>query len=208
MIPFALEAPLDMRNNFQGITNDDVIYLIMIDRFADGDATNNSPKDSPPEANDRNNPRGFHGGDLRGIINQLPYLKDLGVTALWLTPWHDNWNGVNRCDKPGVQTRTITAITPSITTPSTIASATWQCCESWFRRHTQSALRSSRTRSQTTLVRNIRGLKIRHSLNGFTGRSQIISSTSFETACCSHRTRTKSTFATHWMAGSTTTFLT
>ena len=100
MIPFALEAPLDVRNNFQGITTDDVIYLIMIDRFADGDATNNSPKDSPPEANDRNNPRGFHGGDLRGIINQLPYLKDLGVTALWLTPWHDNWNGVNRCAKP------------------------------------------------------------------------------------------------------------
>jgi glycosidase len=100
MIPFGLEAPLDRRNNFQGITTDDVIYLIMIDRFADGDPTNNAPKDSPPEANDRNNPRGFHGGDLRGVINQLPYLKDLGVTALWLTPWYDNWNGVNRCGKP------------------------------------------------------------------------------------------------------------
>jgi len=100
MIPFRLEAPLDTQNNFQGITTDDVIYLIMTDRFADGDRANNAPKDSPPEANDRNNPRGFHGGDLRGIINQLPYLKDLGVTALWLTPWYDNWNGVNRCDKP------------------------------------------------------------------------------------------------------------
>jgi len=99
-IPFHLEAPLDARNNFKGITTDDVIYLIMIDRFADGDPANNAPKDSPPEANDRNNPRSFHGGDLRGIINQLPYLKDLGVTALWLTPWYDNWNGVNRCDKP------------------------------------------------------------------------------------------------------------
>jgi len=100
MIPFRLEAPLDPRTNFQGITNDDVIYLIMTDRFADGDSSNNTPKDSPPAANDRNNPRGFHGGDLRGIINQLPYLKDLGITALWLTPWYDNWNGVNRCDKP------------------------------------------------------------------------------------------------------------
>jgi len=99
-IPFKIEAPLDTRNNFQGITTDDVIYLIMIDRFADGDLANNAPKDAPPEANDRNNPRSFHGGDLRGIINQLPYLKDLGVTALWLTPWYDNWNGVNRCDKP------------------------------------------------------------------------------------------------------------
>ena len=99
-IPFSLEPPLDTRSNFQGITTDDVIYLIMIDRFADGDSSNDAPKDSPPEANDRNNPRAFHGGDLRGIINQLPYLRDLGVTALWLTPWYDNWNGVNRCDKP------------------------------------------------------------------------------------------------------------
>jgi glycosidase len=100
MIPFSIEPALDTSTNFQGITTDDVIYLIMIDRFADGDPSNNTPKDSPPEANDRNNPRSFHGGDLRGIINQLPYLKDLGVTALWLTPWYDNWNGVNRCDKP------------------------------------------------------------------------------------------------------------
>ena len=100
MAPFSLEAPLDPRTNFQGITTDDVIYLIMVDRFSDGDSNNNNPKDAPPEANDRNNPRSFHGGDLRGVINQLPYLKDLGVTALWLTPWYDNWNGVNRCDKP------------------------------------------------------------------------------------------------------------
>ena len=99
-IPFTIDTPLDTRTNFQGITTDDVIYLIMIDRFADGDPSNNSPANSPREANDRNNPRGFHGGDLRGIINQLPYLKDFGVTALWLTPWYDNWNGVNRCDKP------------------------------------------------------------------------------------------------------------
>jgi len=100
MIPFSLEAPLDPQTNFQGVTTDDVIYLIMTDRFADGDPSNNAPKDSPPEANDRNNPRAFHGGDLRGVINHLPYLKDLGVTAIWLTPWYDNWNGVNRCSKP------------------------------------------------------------------------------------------------------------
>jgi len=100
MIPFRLEAPLATQGNFQGITTDDVIYLIMTDRFADGDSKNNTPADSPPEANDRNNPRSFHGGDLRGVINHLPYLKALGVTTLWLTPWYDNWNGVNRCDKP------------------------------------------------------------------------------------------------------------
>jgi neopullulanase len=98
-VPFNIETPLDTRANFQGINTDDVIYLIMIDRFADGDSSNNSPADSPREANDRNNARAFHGGDLRGVINQLPYLKDLGVTALWLTPWYDNWNGLNRCEK-------------------------------------------------------------------------------------------------------------
>ena len=96
---FTIEAP-PANDNREGINADDVIYLIMIDRFADGDPTNNNPPDSPREANDRANPRGFHGGDLRGIINRLPYLKDLGVTALWLTPWTDNWNGVNRCGKP------------------------------------------------------------------------------------------------------------
>lgn len=100
VVPFAIESPLDAHSNFQGITTHDIIYLIMTDRFADGDPSNNAPADSPPEANDRKNPRGFHGGDLRGVIDQLPYLKNIGVTALWLTPWYDNWNGLNRCAKP------------------------------------------------------------------------------------------------------------
>ncbi|HEX6649039.1 MAG TPA: alpha-amylase family glycosyl hydrolase, partial [Pyrinomonadaceae bacterium] len=99
-IPFRIDAPLNTFTNFQGINADDIIYLIMIDRFADGDTSTNAPANSPAEANDRNNPRAYHGGDLRGIINQLPYLKDLGVTALWLTPWYDNWNGLNRCNRP------------------------------------------------------------------------------------------------------------
>jgi neopullulanase len=99
-IPFRIEAPLDSVKRFQGINTDDVIYLIMPDRFSDGDSRNNSPPGYPPAAYDRSNPRAYHGGDFRGIINHLSYLKDLGVTALWLTPWYDNWNGVNACDKP------------------------------------------------------------------------------------------------------------
>ena len=99
-IPFTIESPLAARSHFQGITSDDVIYLIMPDRFADGDQSNNIPPGAPPAATDRKNSRSYHGGDLRGIINHLPYLKELGVTALWLTPWYDNWNGVNNCDKP------------------------------------------------------------------------------------------------------------
>jgi glycosidase len=99
-VDFKLEPELNYKTNFQGINVEDVIYLIMIDRFANGDRSNDSPKDSPPPANNRSNPRGYHGGDLRGIIDRLPYLKELGVTALWLTPWYDNWNGINNCDKP------------------------------------------------------------------------------------------------------------
>ena len=99
-VAFQINAALDSGRNFQGISNDDVIYLIMTDRFSDGDATNNSPPGAPAEAGDRRNPRTYHGGDLRGVINHLSYLKELGVTAIWLTPWYDNWNGVNNCDKP------------------------------------------------------------------------------------------------------------
>ena len=65
-VSFTIEAALNPDENFQGIDADDVIYLIMIDRFSDGDSTNNAPPDAPREANDRQNPRAFHGGDLRG----------------------------------------------------------------------------------------------------------------------------------------------
>lgn len=99
-IPFTIEAPLATNTHFQGINSNDVIYLIMPDRFADGDPSNNAPAGAPAAANDRKNPRAYHGGDLRGIINHLSYLKELGVTALWLNPWYDNWNGINNCDRP------------------------------------------------------------------------------------------------------------
>jgi glycosidase len=100
LIPFEILAPLDNKTNFQGINNEDVIYLIMTDRFADGDASNNNPKNAPQSANNRRNPRAWHGGDFQGVIDKLPYLKELGVTAIWLTPWYDNPNQANECDKP------------------------------------------------------------------------------------------------------------
>jgi len=92
-VPFEILAPLDARTNFQGITNEDVIYLIMTDRFADGDPANNKDVD-------RKNSRAWHGGDFRGITRKIPYLKELGVTAIWLTPWYDNPDEANQCDKP------------------------------------------------------------------------------------------------------------
>ncbi|MEZ5425351.1 MAG: alpha-amylase family glycosyl hydrolase [Pyrinomonadaceae bacterium] len=97
---FEISEPPDAAHNFQGIDNNDVIYLIMPDRFANGDKSNDSPAGVPATANDRNNSRAWHGGDFRGIIKNIPYLKELGVTAIWLTPWYDNPDGVNECDRP------------------------------------------------------------------------------------------------------------
>jgi glycosidase len=73
------------------------MYLIMIDRFSDGDQSNNDPPQSPG-LYDRKNKYYYHGGDLQGIIDHLPYLKDLGVTALWLTPWYDNYDRLNEIE--------------------------------------------------------------------------------------------------------------
>jgi glycosidase len=92
-----LLARADSQGRFEGISRDDVIYLIMPDRFADGDPSNDRPNNDRPSNDrptgssaaakyDRNNPMAYHGGDLRGIREHLGYLHDLGVTALWLTP--------------------------------------------------------------------------------------------------------------------------
>jgi neopullulanase len=85
----SFELPLAARastlDKFQGLSQDDVMYLIMPDRFANGDPTNDEPAEATGSY-DRSKPRAYHGGDLRGIQNHLTYLKDLGVTTLWLTP--------------------------------------------------------------------------------------------------------------------------
>jgi len=85
----SFELPLAARastlGKFQGLSQDDVMYLIMPDRFANGDPTNDEPAEATGSY-DRSKPRAYHGGDLRGIQNHLTYLKDLGVTTLWLTP--------------------------------------------------------------------------------------------------------------------------
>jgi neopullulanase len=81
--PLAARAPTATR--FHGLAQDDVLYLVMPDRFANGDPTNDEPSEFPG-SHDRSKPRAWHGGDLRGIQDHLPYLQDLGVTTLWLTP--------------------------------------------------------------------------------------------------------------------------
>ena len=79
---------LDPSGRFAGITPDDVLYLLMPDRFADGDLANDDPPGSVPV--NRSAPFAYHGGDLQGVIDRLPYLADLGVTAIWMNPVYDN----------------------------------------------------------------------------------------------------------------------
>ena len=94
---FEVLLPLMRRGRFQGFSPADVMYLVMIDRFSDGDHSNNDPPQSRG-IYDRNNKFYYHGGDLQGAIDRLPYLKDLGVTALWLTPWYDNYDRPNQIE--------------------------------------------------------------------------------------------------------------
>lgn len=92
-LPLLARQP--QQGRFQGVTRDDVIYLIMPDRFADGDTSNNMPAGAKPGTYDRNAAKTYHGGDLKGVIDHLDYLKDLGVTTLWLTPVYDNDNSTS-----------------------------------------------------------------------------------------------------------------
>ncbi|MDM1552029.1 glycoside hydrolase family 13 protein [Empedobacter falsenii] len=75
--------------NRSSFTSKDMVYLIMPDRFANGDESNDSKKELTDKAN-RSIPDGRHGGDLRGIINNLDYLQNLGATAVWLTPVNED----------------------------------------------------------------------------------------------------------------------
>lgn len=72
-----------------GFGRRDVVYLITPDRFANGDPSNDRAEDRFDEF-DASDPFKRHGGDLQGIIDRLDYLKDLGVTALWLNPVLEN----------------------------------------------------------------------------------------------------------------------
>lgn len=74
----------------RGVTNQDFIYLIMPDRFANGDVSNDKIEGMKDKTFSRDSIFYRHGGDIQGIINQLPYLQDLGVTALWLNPVLEN----------------------------------------------------------------------------------------------------------------------
>ncbi|OGU77731.1 MAG: hypothetical protein A2V93_11280 [Ignavibacteria bacterium RBG_16_34_14] len=77
------------KENHQGFTPDDIIYLIMPDRFSNGDPSNDIVKGYEGEL-DRSKGNTRHGGDLQGIIDHLDYIEDAGFTAIWLNPVIEN----------------------------------------------------------------------------------------------------------------------
>jgi glycosidase len=80
----------DGKTRIQGVTAKDFIYLLMPDRFANGDPSNDFFADMRDTAHNRQNPFDRHGGDLQGVQDHLDYLKDLGITTIWMTPVVEN----------------------------------------------------------------------------------------------------------------------
>lgn len=74
------------KSRIMGVTSADLIYLIMPDRFANGDPSNDKLPGFKELVYSRDSLKGRHGGDLQGIQRHLDYLQDLGVTAIWLNP--------------------------------------------------------------------------------------------------------------------------
>jgi len=74
----------------QGVNSTDLVYLIMPDRFSNGDTTNDRIPGMRDQSLNRNEIYDRHGGDFQGIINHLDYLQSLGVTTLWMTPVIEN----------------------------------------------------------------------------------------------------------------------
>ncbi|MEI6682548.1 MAG: glycoside hydrolase family 13 protein [Bacteroidota bacterium] len=73
----------------KGFSSADVIYLVMPDRFANGDVTNDNAAGLVEPVN-RDNPDGRHGGDIKGIADHLDYIRELGMTTVWITPLFEN----------------------------------------------------------------------------------------------------------------------
>lgn len=89
-IPYELKARMRKGEDVKGFTSEDVLYLIMPDRFSNGNPENDVVKDMKETKLDRTDSFARHGGDLQGISNHLDYIADLGVTAIWLNPTQEN----------------------------------------------------------------------------------------------------------------------
>ena len=88
-VKYELRQRSNDKNRNLGFSSKDVIYLLMPDRFANGNPDNDTIEGMLEPAR-RDDPSGRHGGDLEGVLEHLDYIKDLGMTAVWLTPVFEN----------------------------------------------------------------------------------------------------------------------
>lgn len=88
--PYELRNRNQSKDWVQGVNAADLMYLIMPDRFANGDTSNDSFEDMNQKGINRNKLFFRHGGDVAGVVQKLDYLHDLGVTAIWLNPVMEN----------------------------------------------------------------------------------------------------------------------
>ncbi|MBE6217732.1 MAG: alpha-amylase [Bacteroidales bacterium] len=84
--PYEIAAREEGSAERKSFTTADMVYLIMPDRFANGDPSNDSTEDTAEKA-DRADGNGRHGGDIQGVIDHLDYISDLGATYIWTTPF-------------------------------------------------------------------------------------------------------------------------
>ena len=89
-VPYELKERIRKGTDIEGFTSSDVLYLIMPDRFANGNPDNDIIPGMLENKVDRNEQFGRHGGDFKGISEHLDYISDLGVTAIWLNPTQEN----------------------------------------------------------------------------------------------------------------------
>jgi glycosidase len=90
-IPYELKERKEGSASRNGFDKSDVIYLLMPDRFSNGN-TENDNMEGMLETVDRSNPSGRHGGDIQGVLNHLDFIDNLGFSALWINPLLENNN--------------------------------------------------------------------------------------------------------------------
>ena len=89
-VPYELKSRMQRGEDVKGFTSEDVLYLIMPDRFANGNSNNDVVDEMREKKVDRTDSFARHGGDIQGISSHLDYIADLGVTAIWLNPTQEN----------------------------------------------------------------------------------------------------------------------
>ena len=87
------KLPFDMR--------DETMYFVFLDRFYDGDPSNNTGNNSQTYSADKSDYKKYFGGDIKGLLAKLDYLKEMGITSIWITPPVNNVDKLNKDGSAG-----------------------------------------------------------------------------------------------------------